>query len=215
MDKIDINELIKNAASALDLSNFKGDVVMYKHVEKEMNIAEGGIGEQHIHYGSDVGKTDADSSKPNIGATTSIDDVTNRDTILPADCVAAIGKVLVPTYTMNSVVMNSMQQLIKASAQIDLTSNSEVAMLMAVGQEVNAVRPGVSCPDFVRALIGMGAIPYADKVVETMAGGMTKKLNGYKKGDKEYSPLPANHLRWNSNDLAIGKRLFDAMTKQG
>jgi len=145
----------------------------------------------------------------------STDDVTNRDTIIPADCTAAIGKVLVPTYTVNSVVMNSMQQLIKAAAQIDLTSNSEVAMLMAVGQEVNAVRPGVSCPDFVRALIGMGVIPYTDKVVETMAGGMTKKLNGYKKGDTKYPPLPANHLRWNSNDLPIGIRLYDAMKTQG
>lgn len=50
MDKKDLNELIKAAASALDLSQFKGDLVMYKHVEKEMNIAAGGIGEQHIHY---------------------------------------------------------------------------------------------------------------------------------------------------------------------
>lgn len=50
MDKIDINEIIKAAAGALDLSNFKGDVVMFKHVDKEMNVAEGGIGEQHIHH---------------------------------------------------------------------------------------------------------------------------------------------------------------------
>ena len=38
MDKIDINEIIKAAAGALDLSNFKGDVVMFKHVDKEMNV---------------------------------------------------------------------------------------------------------------------------------------------------------------------------------
>jgi len=50
MDNSDINEIIKNAASALDLTNFKGDIVMYKHVDKEMNIADGGIGEQHVHY---------------------------------------------------------------------------------------------------------------------------------------------------------------------
>lgn len=215
MEKKDIEEIIKVAASALDLSKFKGDVVMYKHVDKQMNIADGGIGEQHIYYGSD-GKEEVEScSKSEAGNSASNDDVTDRDTIIPADCTAAIGKVLIPTYTMNSVVMNSMQQLMKAAAQIDLTSNSEVAMLMAVGQEVNAVRPRVSCPDFVRALIGMGLIPYTDKVVETMAGGMTKKLNGYKKGEKEYPPLPANHLRWKSTDLPIGIRIFDAMKTQG
>lgn len=54
MDKIDINEIIKAAVGALDLSRFNGDVVMYKHVDKEMNVAEGGIGEQHIHYHYDI-----------------------------------------------------------------------------------------------------------------------------------------------------------------
>jgi len=50
MEKSDINEIIKAAVGSLDLSQFKGDVVMYKHVDKEMNIADGGIGEQHIHH---------------------------------------------------------------------------------------------------------------------------------------------------------------------
>ena len=51
MENKDINEIIRSAAGALDLSKFSGDIVMYKHVEKEVNVAEGGIGEQHIHYG--------------------------------------------------------------------------------------------------------------------------------------------------------------------
>lgn len=75
MDKIDINEIIKAAAGALDLSNFKGDVVMYKHVEKEMNVAEGGIGEQHIHHHYAKDKNDEAS---NVGA-----DISSLDTEKP------------------------------------------------------------------------------------------------------------------------------------
>ena len=52
MDKTDINEIMKAAIGALDMSNFKGDVVMYKHVETEMHIAEGGIGVQNVYYGN-------------------------------------------------------------------------------------------------------------------------------------------------------------------
>lgn len=74
MDKININEIIKAAAGALDLSNFKGDVVMFKHVEREMNVAESGIGEQHIHHhyakdmvevlSGDKGRSPLDADKP-------------------------------------------------------------------------------------------------------------------------------------------------------
>ena len=49
---IDIKELIKAAAEGFDLSNFKGDVVVVKHVENEFgNIEPGGIGIQ-INNGS-------------------------------------------------------------------------------------------------------------------------------------------------------------------
>lgn len=211
MDKIDINEIIKAAAGALDLSNFKGDVVMFKHVDKEMNVAEGGIGEQHIHYHYEKEK-EGGTETPSSSST---DDVTNRDTI-PSDCIEAVKKVIVPTFTLtNGVVLNSATQIVKAAKQIDLSSNSQVAMLMAIGMEVNAVRSSCSCPDFVRALIGVRVIAYTDnKAIDTMADGMTKKLNGYTRGDKVYPPLPGNHLRWNTNDQTIGTRLYDAMRSQ-
>ena len=144
------------------------------------------------------------------------DGVTNRDAI-PADCVEAVKKVIVPTFTIEGgVVLNSATQIAKAAKQIDLGSNSQVAMLMAIGMEVNAVRPGCTCPDFVRALIGMRVIAYTNnKAIDTMAGGISKKLYGYKKGEKEYPPLSGNHQRWSTNDQPIGIRLFDAMRSQG
>lgn len=144
------------------------------------------------------------------------DGVTKRDAI-PADCVEAVKKVIVPTFTIEGgVVLNSATQIAKAAKQIDLGSNSQVAMLMAIGMEVNAVRPGCTCPDFVRALIGMRVIAYTNnKAIDTMAGGISKKLYGYKKGEKEYPPLSGNHQRWSTNDQPIGIRLFDAMRSQG
>jgi len=170
------------------------------HFDKDMTM--------HVADADEVNNMDSTDSMNNSIAA----DDTSCDVIIPADCKAAIERVLVPTYTINNMVMNSMQQLTKAAKLIDLTSNSEVAMLMAVGQEINAVRPGVSCPDFVRALIGMGVITYTDnKAIGKMADGMTKKLNGYKKGEKKYPPLPANHQRWNTNDQPIGNRIYEAM----
>ena len=211
MDKIDINEIIKAAAGALDLSNFKGDVVMFKHVDKEMNVAEGGIGEQHIHHHYAKEQEEAEAANDILLT----DAVTNCDAI-PADCVEAVKKVIVPTFTIEGgVVLNSATQIAMSAKQIDLGSNSQVAMLMAIGMEVNAVRPGCTCPDFVRALIGMRVIAYTDtKAIDTMAGGISKKLYGYKKGDKEYPPLSSNHQRWSTNDQPIGTRLFDAMRTQ-
>ena len=206
---IDIKELIKIATENLNLKDFKGDVVAVKVVENEFStIEEGGIGVQHIHYGADgmVSKTEQSGST---------DAVTNCDAI-PADCVEAVKKVIVPTFTIEGgVVLNSATQIAKAAKQIDLGSNSQVAMLMAIGMEVNAVRPGCTCPDFARALIGMRVIAYTDtKAIDTMAGGISKKLYGYKKGDKEYPPLSSYHQRWSTNDQPIGIRLYETMKTQ-
>ena len=183
-----------------------------------------GDGTQNFYVGKDGKVTtkeeeaqvvDVEIITPDAAPSTPTDAVTNCDAI-PADCIEAVKKVIVPTFTIEGgVVLNSATQIAKAAKQIDLGSNSQVAMLMAIGMEVNAVRPGCTCPDFVRALIGLRVIAYTDnKAIDTMAGGMTKKLNGYTKGDKEYPPLPGNHQRWNTNDQPIGIRLFDAMRTQ-
>lgn len=124
----------------------------------------------------------------------------------PSDCTLAIDKVLMHTYTVKNVVMNPRQQIMKAADIIDLTSGSQTAMLMSICQEVGAIKQGVNCRDFVRSLIGLGLIPYSDKVVNTMADGMNKKLN---------SSLDPNHLRWTSRDRLIGNKIYEKMTKQG
>ena len=50
MDIDELGEIAQKFATGLDLSRFNGDIVLNKHVEKELNVAAGGIGEQHIHY---------------------------------------------------------------------------------------------------------------------------------------------------------------------
>lgn len=183
-----------------------------------------GDGTQNFYVGKDGNVTtkeeeaqvvDVEIITPDADPSTPTDAVTNCDAI-PADCVEAVKKVIVPTFTIEGgVVLNSATQIAKAAKQIDLGSNSQVAMLMAIGMELNAIRPGCTCPDFVRALIGMRVIAYTDtKAIDTMAGGISKKLYGYKKGDKEYPPLSSNHQRWSTNDQPIGIRLFDAMKTQ-
>lgn len=183
-----------------------------------------GDGTQNFYVGKDGKVTtkeeeaqvvDVEIITPDAAPSTPTDAVTNCDAI-PADCIEAVKKVIVPTFTIEGgVVLNSATQIAKAAKQIDLGSNSQVAMLMAIGMEVNAVRPGCTCPDFVRALIGMRVIAYTNsKAIDTMAGGISKKLYGYKKGDKEYPPLSSNHQRWSTNDQPIGIRLFDAMRTQ-
>lgn len=183
-----------------------------------------GDGTQNFYVGKDGKVTtkeeeaqvvDVENITPDAAPSTPTDAVTNCDAI-PADCVEAVKKVIVPTFTIEGgVVLNSATQIAKAAKQIDLGSNSQVAMLMAIGMEVNAVRPGCTCPDFVRALIGMRVIAYTDtKAIDTMAGGISKKLYGYKKGDKEYPPLSSNHQRWSTNDQPIGIRLYETMRTQ-
>ena len=143
------------------------------------------------------------------------DGVTNCDAI-PDDCKEAVRKVIVPTFTLEGgVVLNSAQQIEKASKQIDLTSNVEVAMLMSVCIEVKAVIPAATCTDFVRALIGMRVVAFTDaKAISRMAGGMTKKLNGSTRNGKINPPLPHNHRQWPSDIRPIGDRLFETMRSQ-
>lgn len=51
MNTEELNEIIKTAVSNLDLSNFKGDIVLHKEVKTQIgNIEPGGIGEQNNYY---------------------------------------------------------------------------------------------------------------------------------------------------------------------
>ena len=51
MNTEELNEIIKTAVSNLDLSKFKGDIVLHKEVKTQIgNIEPGGIGEQNNYY---------------------------------------------------------------------------------------------------------------------------------------------------------------------
>ena len=50
---LDIEKLIKDVSSNLDLSKFQGDVVMYKHVDNQFgNVETGAIAVQNVYYSS-------------------------------------------------------------------------------------------------------------------------------------------------------------------
>lgn len=136
---------------------------------------------------------------------------------VPEDCREAVGRVFVSTFTLpDKTVLNSQQQVARAAREIDLTKGVQVAMLMKVGMEWKAVRPGTSCPDFVRALIGIGAMECADApAIARMAGVMAKRVGGYTSRGKRHAPLPDNHLLWSGKDKAVGKRIYDAMAGRG
>ena len=138
------------------------------------------------------------------------------EVIIPDDCREAISKVMKPIFTLpNKVVMNSRNQIIKAASVIDLTTNVQVAMLMAVAMEVKAIRPGTKCIDFIRALIGIGVLEYSDeKAIKNMADGMNRKLHGSQKKDKKVPSLPPNHLLWTGTDRNIGDAIYKAMTTE-
>ena len=136
--------------------------------------------------------------------------------VIPQNCTEAIVKVMKKTFTLtNKVVMNSRKQIVKAASVIDLTTNVQVALLMAIGIEVKAVRPGTKCIDFVRALIGIGVLKYSDeKAVKNMADGMNRKLHGTQKKDKKVLPLPPKHIQWKETDRNIGDDIYKAMTTE-
>lgn len=146
--------------------------------------------------------------------TTENTDVAHQDEDIPQECTDAIKNVLCPTFTSaQKEVLNSREQIVKAAKTINLNRNVNVAMLMAVALEVNAIRPDASTRDFIRTLIGMGVIKYSgDKAIGKMADVVNKKLHGCKRKDKKIPPLPANHRLWKETDRNTGKNIFQAMT---
>lgn len=138
------------------------------------------------------------------------------EVFIPDDCRDAIDKVMKPTFILpNKVVKKSRDQIVKAADVINLTTNVQVAMLMAIGMEVKAIRSGVKCIDFIRALIGIRVLKYSDeKALKKMADGMNRKLHGVKRKGKTVLPLPPKHLQWKEKDRNIGEEIFKAMTTE-
>lgn len=135
---------------------------------------------------------------------------------IPDDCRDAINKVMTPSFTLpNKVVKISRNQIEKAAYVIDLTTNVQVAMLMAIGMEVKAIRPGTKSIDFIRALIGIGVLKYSDdKAIKNMSDGMNKKLKTLKRNKEHVSSNHPDYLLWKDKDKEIGKKIYKAMTTE-
>lgn len=135
------------------------------------------------------------------------------EVIIPQNCKEAINKVFTNTFTFSDkkVVLISRIQIAKAAHLINLKRNYEVAILMYISTEVNAILPGVRCIDFIRALIGIGVVKYSnEKAIKNMADGMNKKLNRLK--EEKVSSNHADYLLWKNNDKKIGEKIYKAMT---
>lgn len=135
---------------------------------------------------------------------------------IPDDCRDAINKVITPSFTLpNKVVKISRNQIVKAAYVIDLTANVQVAMLMAISIDVEAIRSGTKCIDFIRALIGIGVLKYSDdKAIKNMSDGMNKKLKTLKRNKEHVSSNHPDYLLWKDKDKEIGKEIYKAMTTE-
>lgn len=139
------------------------------------------------------------------------------EVIIPQDCRDAINKVMNPTFTLtNKAVMNSRKQIVKAASVINLTANVQVAMLMDISIDVEAIRSGTKCIDFIRALIGIEVLKYSDdKAIENMSDGMNKKLRTLERNKEHVSSNHPDYLLWkNKKDKEIGEKIFKAMTTE-
>lgn len=135
---------------------------------------------------------------------------------IPDDCRDAINKVMTPSFTLpNKVVKISRNQIEKAAYVIDLTANVQVAMLMAISIDVEAIRFGTKSIDFIRALIGIGVLKYSDdKAIKNMSDGMNKKLKTLKRNKEHVSSNHPDYLLWKDKDKEIGKEIYKAMTTE-
>lgn len=137
--------------------------------------------------------------------------------IIPQNCKKAINNVFTDIFTFSDkkVVLISRVQIVKAAKMIDVTTNVQVAMLMAIGMEVKAIRPGVKCIDFIRALIGIGVLKYSDdSAITRMSNGMNKKLKDLNNNKEKVSSNHADYLLWKDDDKSIGDDIFKAMTTE-
>ena len=154
--------------------------------------------------------------KKNLESNTKQQNAVPDEVCIPDDCRDAINKVMKPTFTLpNKVVKISRNQIEKAAYVIDLTANVQVAMLMAISIDVEAIRSGTKSIDFIRALIGIGVLKYSDdKAIKNMSDGMNKKLKTLKRNKEHVSSNHPDYLLWKDKDKEIGKEIYKAMTTE-
>lgn len=139
----------------------------------------------------------------------------SEEVIIPQNCKEAINNVFTDTFKFSDkkVELNSRIQIAKAAHLINLKRNYEMAILMYISMEVNAILPGVRCIDFIRALIGIGVVKYSDdNAIITMSNGMSKKMNRLK--EEKVSSNHADYLLWKNKDKKIGEKIYKAMTTE-
>lgn len=139
----------------------------------------------------------------------------SEEVIIPQNCKEAINNVFTDTFKFSDkkVELNSRIQIAKAAHLINLKRNYEVAILMYISMEVNAILPGVRCIDFIRALIGIGVVKYSDdNAIITMSNGMSKKMKRLK--EEKVSSNHADYLLWKNKDKKIGEKIYKAMTTE-
>lgn len=164
-------------------------------------------------------KEQLDQREPinNQESNTDQQNVVPDEIIIPQNCKKAINNVFTDTFTFSDkkVVLISRVQIVKAAKMIDVTTNVQVAMLMAIGMEVKAIRPGVKCIDFIRALIGIGVLKYSDdRAITRMSNGMNKKLKDLNNNKEKVSSNHADYLLWKDDDKSIGEDIYKAMTTE-
>ena len=142
-------------------------------------------------------------------------EVASDNDVIPQNCKEAINKVFTGTFSNKNIVLTSRVQIVKAAKMIDVETNVQVGMLMAIGMEVKAIRPGVKCINFIRALIGIGVLKYSDdRAIARMSNGMNKKLKDLKNNKEKVSSNHADYLLWKGDDKSIGEKIYKAMTTE-
>ncbi len=139
----------------------------------------------------------------------------SEEVIIPQNCKEAINNVFTDTFKFSDkkVELNSRIQIAKAAHLINLKRNYEVAILIYISMEINAILPGVRCIDFIRALIGIGVVKYSDdNAIITMSNGMSKKMKRLK--EEKVSSNHADYLLWKNKDKKIGEKIYKAMTTE-
>ena len=137
---------------------------------------------------------------------------TEEREVIPTECAKAIDRVLTnqfwakpPKAMSGKQQFNSRVAIRNAAAVIDLGSGAAIALLMAVGSGLGAVKPGAEPTAFVRALIGLGLVRYGDeKAIRRLANGVAIKAK----------TLVPEYSKWSiAKDRETGERIHEAMTR--
>ena len=159
---------------------------------------------------------DVEEQRPNKADSVKNESGNNGEThtadFIPKECRDAVRNVFTDTFSLGGTVLVSCTQIRKAAKLVNLDSPTQLAMLMAVGKELDAVKQGATCPEFLRALIGLGFVNYTDsRSFNNKTSGMTKKMNGHKRNGEKQDSLLVDHHKWKIHDKQIGEKIYNAM----